>query len=244
MGPSSDAVEAIVRNYLDKHPEQIERIVREYIAAHPEVLRDAIAALVKSRAPAPNADKTAEITGNSAALFDSTHQVTIGNPEGDVTLVEFFDYNCGYCKRALDDALRLIKSDSGLRIVLKEFPVLGRNSAEAAQVAIAVRMQDEGGGKYLEFHRKLLENRGPVDRAGALAIAAGIGLDMARLERDMVSEEVRATLDESVRLARALGLTGTPSYVIGNQVVVGAVGLAALQEKIRTKRQESSPPIR
>ena len=157
--------------------------------------------------------------------------------KGDVTLVEFFDYNCGYCKRALSDMLALIKSDPKLRIVLKEFPVLGEASTEAAQVAVAVRMQDESGKKYLEFHQKLLGGRGQADRARALAAAKDAGVDMARLEKDMASPEVKATLAENIKLAENLNLTGTPSYVIGPDVVVGAVGIDALREKIIAARK-------
>src|SRR5205085_10751606 len=144
-----------------------------------------------------------------------------------------FDYNCGYCKRAMDDMLALLKDDSKLKVVLKEFPVLGPGSIEAAQVAVAVRMQDKTGKKYLEFHQKLLGSRGQADRARALAVAKEIGLDMARLDKDLKSEEVAKTLEESMKLAEALGLNGTPSYVIGNDVVIGAVGQAALSQKIQ-----------
>jgi protein-disulfide isomerase len=154
-----------------------------------------------------------------------------------VTLVEFFDYNCGYCKRALSDMLNLMKEDPKLRVVLKEFPVLGPGSVEAAQVAVAVRMQDPSGKKYLEFHQKLLGGRGQADRAHALAVAKEIGLDMTRIEKDMTGDEAKATLEENMHIAEALGLNGTPSYVIGTEVVVGAVGLAALKEKVGTARQ-------
>ena len=147
-------------------------------------------------------------------------------------MVEFFDYNCGYCKRALTDMVNLMKADPKLKVVLKEFPVLGPGSVEAAQVATAVRMQDRTGKKYLEFHQKLLTGRGQVDRARALAVAKEVGLDMARLEKDMAGEEVRASLEESMKLADKLGLNGTPSYVVGPDVVVGAVGYEALTEKI------------
>ena len=109
----------------------------------------------------------------------------LGNPQGDVTFVEFFDYNCGYCKRAMTDMLDLMKNDPKLKVVLKEFPVLGPGSVEAAQVAVAVRMQDKTGKKYLEFHQKLLGGRGQADKARALAAAKEVGLDMARLEKDM-----------------------------------------------------------
>ncbi|HMA55462.1 MAG TPA: DsbA family protein, partial [Pseudolabrys sp.] len=163
-------------------------------------------------------------------------QVVLGNPDGNVTFVEFFDYNCGYCKRAMDDMLTLLKDDPKLKVVLKEFPVLGPGSVEAAQVAVAVRMQDKTGKKYLEFHRKLLGGRGQADKARALAVAKEIGLDMARLDKDIGSPEVKVTLQESFKLAEALGLNGTPSYVIGENVVVGAVGIDALREKVNTSR--------
>jgi protein-disulfide isomerase len=129
-----------------------------------------------------------------------------------------------------------MKADPKLKIVLKEFPVLGPGSLEAAQVATAVRMQDRSGKKYLEFHQKLLGGRGQADRARALAVAKEVGLDVARLEKDMGSDEVRATLAESMQLADKLGLNGTPSYVIGPDVVVGAVGLEALKEKVESAR--------
>ena len=129
-----------------------------------------------------------------------------------------------------------MKDDPKLKVVLKEFPVLGPGSVEAAQVAVAVRMQDKTGKKYLEFHQKLLGGRGQADKARALAVAKEVGLDMARLEKDMKSPEVKATLEENFKLAEALGLNGTPSYVIGDDVVVGAVGLDGLKEKINTAR--------
>src|SRR5262249_37029687 len=173
---------------------------------------------------------------NRAAMFTSPHQVVIGNAQGDVTMVEFFDYNCSFCKKALADMLELMKNDPKLRVVLKEFPVLGPGCVEAAQVAVAVRMQDKGGKKYLDFHQKLLGGRGQADKARALAVAKEVGLDMPRLEKDLASEEVKATLAESFQLADALGLNGTPSYVIGESIVVGALGVPTLKEKINTAR--------
>ena len=128
-----------------------------------------------------------------------------------------------------------------LKVVLKEFPVLGPGSVEAAQVAVAVRMQDKTGKKYLDFHQKLLSGRGQADKARALAAAKEVGLDMARIEKDMKSDEVTGTLEESMKLAEALGLNGTPSYVVGNDVVVGAVGLDALKQKINM-RAAARPP--
>jgi protein-disulfide isomerase len=163
--------------------------------------------------------------------------VVLGNPQGETTVVEFFDYNCGYCKRALPDMLTLLKTDSNIKFVLKEFPVLGEGSVEAAHVAVAARMQDPTGKKYIEFHQKLLGGRGPADKAHALAAAKDSGFDMARIEKDMNSDEVKATIDENMKLADTLGVSGTPSYVVGSELVVGAVGLDSLKEKIAAARK-------
>jgi protein-disulfide isomerase len=182
-------------------------------------------------------DKAAAVRSNAAALFNSPHQVTLGNPKGDVTLVEFFDYNCGYCRRALDDKLALIKADPSVRLVLKELPVLGQGSLEAAQVAVAVRMQDAGGDKYLGFHERLMRNRGRANRAAAIAAARDAGLDVSRIAQDLESGEVKDTLDEGRKLAKAIGLRGTPSYVVGERVLEGAVGIAALSEALKAARK-------
>jgi protein-disulfide isomerase len=215
---------------------EVERIVREYLVAHPEVLQEAMTELDKRQTAAEAAKHKAAVKQYSEALFKSPRQVVLGNPDGNVTFVEFFDYNCGYCKRAMDDMLTLLKDDPKLKVVLKEFPVLGPGSVEAARVAVAVRMQDKTGKKYLEFHQKLLGGRGQADKARALAVAKDVGLDMGRLDKDMASPEVKATLEENFKLAEALGLNGTPSYVIGDNVVIGAVGLEALKEKVDTSR--------
>ena len=152
-------------------------------------------------------------------------------------MVEFFDYNCGFCKRAMTDMLDLIKTDNNLKFVLKEFPVLGEGSVEAARVAVAARMQDANGKKYIEFHQKLLGSRGAADKMRALAVAKEVGFDMPRLERDMGSDEVKKTIEENMKLAEALGVNGTPSYVVGEEVVIGAVGLDTLREKISAERK-------
>jgi protein-disulfide isomerase len=215
---------------------EIEKIVREYLLSHPEVLQDAMAELEK-RQTAEDAQKhLAAIKDNATAIFSSPRQVNLGNLQGDVTMVEFFDYNCAFCKRAMSDMLDLMKNDPKLKVVLKEFPVLGEGSLQAAQVAVAVRMQDKTGKKYLDFHTKLLGGRGPADKARALAVAKEVGLDMARIDKDLLGDEVKQTLEENLKLAEGLGLNGTPSYVFPAEVVVGAVGLPALKGKVNTAR--------
>jgi protein-disulfide isomerase len=215
---------------------EIEKIIKDYLVANPEILEEMSAELAKRQAVAEAEKHRSAVQRNADAIFNSPRGVVLGNPKGDVTFVEFFDYNCGYCKHAMDDMLSLLKSDPKLRVVLKEFPVLGQGSVEAAQVAVAVRMQDPTGKKYLDFHQRLLSARGQVDRAKALAAAKDAGLDMARLEKDLANPEVNATLKENFKLAEDMGLNGTPSYVIGKDVVVGAVGLAGLTKKIAEAR--------
>jgi protein-disulfide isomerase len=214
---------------------EIERIVREYLLSHPELLQEVMNELEKRQAAAESEKHRAAVQEHNATIFSSPRQVTLGNTQGDVTVVEFFDYNCGYCKRAMSDMLELLK-DSKVKFVLKEFPVLGEGSVQAAQVAAAARMQDKTGKKYLEFHQKLLGGRGQADKARALAVAKEVGFDVAKIEKDMASDEVKAQLEESFKLAEALGLNGTPSYVVGSDVVVGAVGLSALKEKVNGAR--------
>jgi protein-disulfide isomerase len=228
---------ASAQSFSDDQKQAIEGIIKDYLLKHPEVLQDAMNAMEKKQQEADAEKARSTIKDNNATLFNSPHQVVLGNPQGNITMVEFFDYNCGYCKRALPDMLTLLKTDSNIKFVLKEFPVLGEGSVEAAHVAVAVRMQDPTGKKYIEFHQKLLGGRGPADKAHALAAAKDAGFDMARIEKDMNSDEVKATIDENMKLADALGVSGTPSYVVGSELVVGAVGLDSLKEKIAAARK-------
>ncbi len=221
--------QASAQGFTPQQRGEIETIIREYFIKHPEMIEElqALAASEKIKRA---------ISDNKEILLNSPRQVTLGNPQGDVTMVEFFDYNCGYCKRALDDMTTLLKNDPKLRIVLKEMPVLSQGSLEAAQVAAALTMQDKSGKRYLDFHQKLLSGRGQADKARALAVAKEVGADMPRLEKDMASAEIKLALEESMKLAEAFGIQGTPSYVVGNEVLVGAVGLKELQSKINAAR--------
>jgi len=152
-------IDAIIKDYLATHPDELGEIVKSYLVKHPEAVGEIMVGVLKHRSSSANASNSPApggaakaatrhseaIADNAAALFSSPHQVTLGNPHGDVTLVEFFDYSCGFCKRALPDMLTLIKDDPNLKIVLKELPILGTGSAEAARIAVAVRMQDPRG---------------------------------------------------------------------------------------------------
>jgi uncharacterized protein len=218
----------------------IEQMTKDYILQHPEVIQDALAALQERQQADEAKANEAAVKEHDAEIFGSPHQVVLGNPQGKVTLVEFFDYNCAYCKRALPDMLSLLKDDGDLRVILKEFPVLGDGSVEAARVAVAVRMQDPTGQKYLEFHQKLLGGHGEANAERALAVAKDVGLDVDRLKRDMASPEAKATIDENLKLGETIGITGTPTYVVGSEVVIGAVGLDELAKKLAAARGKNS----
>lgn len=223
---------AAAETQLDKAA--IEKIVHDYLVANPEVLEEAMAALEKKQAAAASAGLAKTLEQKKGVLFDSARQVVLGNPDGDVTVVEFFDYNCGYCKRALSDMQALLDKDPKLRFVLKEFPVLGQGSTEAARVAVAVNRI--APTKYLEFHKRLLTGRGAADHAKAMEAALAAGVDAKALDKALADKEVAATIEEVYGLASSLGLSGTPSYVVGNEVVPGAIGLAKLSERVATAR--------
>jgi protein-disulfide isomerase len=220
----------------DKDRPEVEAIIKDYLVKHPEVLRDALESLEKMQASEESKKQSAVIAANHKVIFDSPRGPSIGNPNGDVTLVEFFDYNCGYCKHALGDVMKLVKDDPKLKVVLKEFPVLGPGSVDAAKVAVAVRMQDSGH-KYFEFHKRLLGGRGEANKERALAAAKDAGFDIARIQKDMESPEVANTLRESMGIAQALGINGTPTFIVANEMVVGAMGYDALKSKIDAVRK-------
>jgi protein-disulfide isomerase len=230
--PAPAADSTALKSFTPEQQQAIGALVKAYIAAHPEVVQDALDALDKRQKEADAEKARMTIKDNKATLFNSPHEVVLGNPQGNITMVEFFDYNCAYCKRALPDMMSLLGANPDLRFVLKEFPVLGDGSVEAAHVAVAARMQDPTGKKYIEFHQKLLGGRGAADKARALAVAKEVGFDMGRIEKDMDSPEVKTTIEEDMKLADALGVSGTPTYVVGDEVVVGAVGLDELKKKL------------
>lgn len=212
----------------------IETIVRDYLIANPEVLEEAFTALQTKREAAEEASRREALTAQKDRLFDSEHQAVMGNPDGDVTVVEFFDYNCGFCKRAFEDVMRLVEADGNVRVVLKEFPVLGRGSMEAAQVSIAVNAVAPQA--FEEFHGRLMMTEQPADLGVALAIVDAMDLPRAEIEAAMGAPNVRANVEEVYDLANALGLTGTPAFVVGDEVLFGAVGFDRLKEQVQFAR--------
>jgi protein-disulfide isomerase len=205
--------------------------IRDYLVGHPEVLREAIEALDKHDKEVADHARLKAVADNAGAIYHSKFQADVGNPKGAATLVEFFDYNCHFCKGALPDIAKLMKDDPDLHVVLKDFPVLGPGSVEAARVASAVRNQLQGD-RFWDFHYKLLGMHGPIGKKEALSVAKEMGLDMDRLQKDMDSAAVDAGLKETLAMADDLQINGTPTFVLGDAVVVGAVGYDELKSKI------------
>ena len=214
--------------------EDVQSIVRDYLLANPEVLEEAFAKLQERRQAEADADRQDQLAASRDALEHAAGDPVLGNPEGDVTLVEFFDYNCGYCKKAHADLERMLETDPALRVVMKEFPVLGRASMEASAVSIAVN--DIAPESYEIFHGKLLNREGQVDRAAALDVAEDMGLPIDEVREAMNAPVVETTVRRNYELAQALGLSGTPSYVIGDFVEFGAVGFDTLRERVNLTR--------
>ncbi len=233
-------MEEAIGQYLAAHPEALASAIEKHLASHPEAIRNALQALAAKRAATQTAaavDARQAIAENATALFAAPLQTTVGAPEGNPTIVEFFDFNCGFCRKALSDMLTLLADEPDLRIVLKEFPIMGADSVDAAKIAIAVQMQRPGAAASLEFHRRLLSRKGRVDRSAALAVAGELGFDTAQLEKHAASAEVNDALQQNARVALALGIRGTPGYVVGESVIPGAVGAAALKARIAAAKK-------
>ncbi|MDF2813661.1 MAG: thioredoxin protein [Microvirga sp.] len=229
---------AMAQNAPFSEPQRqaIGEIVRDYLLKNPEVLTEVIAELEKRQADAQRVSQAGALKETRQTLLNSPHSLVVGNPTGDVTLVEFFDYNCGYCKKALGDIRALVKNDPKLRIVLKDFPVLGPDSVEASRVGLAVKNQLQGE-KLLDYHIKLMDSRGRVNGERALAVAKEMGLDVPRLQKEMAGAEVRAALEENAGLGDKLGLTGTPAFIVGEEIIPGAVGLDPLRQVVANTRK-------
>jgi protein-disulfide isomerase len=209
---------------------EIEAIVRDYLLKNPEVLLEVQDALEAKQKEEQTLAHLGVIKDAKDAIFNSAFDGVVGNPQGKVTIVEFYDYNCGFCKRAMEDMQALTKADPDLRFVLKEFPILGPDSQKASVVSMAFhKMMPE---KYGEFHSALLGGQGRATEAAAIKIALSLGADEARLREGMKDPTILEAISSTYDLANKLAITGTPSYVVGNEVVFGALGQGVLAEKI------------
>ncbi len=209
---------------------EFDAAIRDYLLRNPEVLVEAQETLQRKEEEKQRASAKAAITRDSAKIFNAKTDAVVANPQAEITMVEFFDYNCGYCKRALDDMNKLIAENKDIRFVLKGFPILGQDSHGAHVVSEAFKKI--APEKYLDFHRKLMGGQGRADEARAVAVALELGVDEAALRKTMKDPAIEEAFRETYQLANDLGITGTPSYVVADEVVFGAVGMETLAEKV------------
>lgn len=245
-GLTEAAVETIIADLLARQPRQnvpaaagldaatLNPMIEDYLLGNPRILQRVTTALETELAAARLAETKVALATVKADLYDDPGQIVLGNPEGDVTLVELFDYNCSYCRQALPDLAILMQEDPNLRVILKEFPILSQASVEAARVAVQVAAADVD---YWAFHQALFTSRGQVDKAAALAAASGLGLNPITLELNMNTPRVVEVIETSYRIANELKISGTPTFIIGNEVIPGAIGLEGLRSRIKNMRE-------
>ncbi len=220
--------------FTDAEKAEIGPIVKEYLLKNPEILKDVSAALQKKEAEQQASVASSGIKQNAETIFRATGDQSEGNLKGKVTVVEFFDYNCPYCKRMTPAVAALLEGDKDVRVVMKEFPILGEGSVFASRAAAASVLQ----GKYWPFHRALLAAEGRVDAGRVMKIARDIGIDTDRLTKDMMSADISKMLQINNDLAGKLGINGTPAFIIGDQLYPGAIEasqLLAIVAEARTK---------
>ncbi len=226
------ALPSLAGDFSESQRSEIGRIVREYLLTNPEVLREAMEELERRQAAMADARAASVIRTNAKSLFRSAEDLVLGNQNGTITMVEFLDYNCGYCMRAYLEVQQLVEDNKDLRLVIKEFPVLGPGSEFAAKAALASRKQ----GSYNEFHHALMQHKGSKGEAAVLAIASAAGLDVEKLKADMADPTIAATIARNYQLAELLAINGTPAFVIADKIEHGAVGKEALGARIAAVR--------
>ncbi|MHA1599965.1 MAG: DsbA family protein [Alphaproteobacteria bacterium] len=220
-------------------PEQtqgIERIVRDYLLANPEVLVDALNEYQQRQKLAEEQLREQTISQRQRDLEQDPATPVLGNPKGDVVVVEFFDYRCPYCKRVAEMVRDEVANDGEVRLVMKEFPILGPQSMQAARAALAAAMQD----KYEEFHFALMLRPGDMSDVHIDTVAELVGLDVQRLRRDMTSTEVEIALGRNIALAKSIGIRGTPAFIIGKTLVPGAIDAETFRQLVAKERARAS----
>ncbi len=216
--------------------EGIEQIVRDYLLANPEVLIQSLNDFQKRQKVAEKQQQKQSVRASLAALTQDPDSPVMGNPDGDVTIVEFFDYKCPYCKRVAGPLKDVIAADGNIRLVMKEFPILGPQSIKAARAALAVAKQ----GKYEEFHWALMTRPGDMSDPHIRKVARGVGVDVDRMMADMESPDILAMIARNQELAQTLRITGTPAFVIGDTLVPGALDRKTLEHLVTQARAKES----
>ena len=212
---------------------RVKELVLEAIRENPEIVMEAVAILEQRQAQAQELSQAQVLNDQRDLIENDPNAPVLGNAEGDVTVVEFFDYNCPYCRRVKPEGRALIEDDPNIRLVYREWPILGDGSVFAAKAALAARKQD----KYEEFHWAMMGLEGRAEEASVLRVAEEIGLDIAQLRKDMEAPEVEEHIATSMQLTQALGFNGTPSFVIGDALVPGFVEKAQLVDLVEEARK-------
>ncbi len=212
---------------------EIETIVREYLLNHPEILREMSTRLEQKERLADETARSENLKQNAKLIFKSESDPVAGNPEGDVTVIEFMDYNCGWCKKSVNELVSLTDSDKNIRVVIKEFPIFGAASDYAARAALAAVKQN----KYWELHQALFKQETQVTPEVVDAVAGSIGIDLPKMKTDMDSEEIKAIILANHELAKSLKIDGTPAFIIDETVIPGYVPMATLTQHIATVRE-------
>lgn len=210
--------------------EQIPSLVREALVNDPTILKDAVDAMQKKQEDDFKKQSQSVIKKNKADIFSNPNSPTVGGENGDVMVVEFFDYHCGYCKSALQEFVTLLNADKKVRLVLKELPILGEDSLLASRAALAVNRIDRT--KYFDFHKALFANKGKFEEKTLLAEAKKLGIDAAKLKAEMAKPEVDAELENNRRLADALGIRGTPAIIIGDALYPGKMSYEEMKKEV------------
>jgi len=231
---ASIALPAQAFAFDDQQKKELGEFIKQYLIENPEIMLEVQDALQKKQQMAQQVKATMAIENNTDRIFDSKNDVTLGNPKGDVTVVEFFDYNCSYCRHALPDMQALLKKDKNVRFVLKEFPILGPDSVAAHRVADAFRRV--APEKYSDFHVALLSSDGRASEDTAIQVASSLGVSEDNIRAEMKKSPNDDIVQATYQLAANLGISGTPSYVIGNEMVPGAVGIDDLEAKVKNMR--------
>lgn len=216
----------------DLSEDRVRELVLETIRENPEIVMDAVAIWQSRDAEAQVASQADVLARERDVLERDPNAPVLGNPDGDVTVVEFFDYNCPYCRRVKPEIEALLAADPNVRLVYREWPILGEGSVFAARAALAARKQ----GMYEKFHWAMMGMNGRANEASVMKIAEEVGLDTAQLRSDMKAPEVAEHIQTSMRLTQALGFNGTPSFVIGNALVPGMVKLDRLRALVEDAR--------
>ncbi|MGH7185813.1 MAG: DsbA family protein [Pseudomonadota bacterium] len=235
-GPVAAQEQSLPGGFSADQAQGIERIVRDYLLANPEVLVEALGEYQKRQKLAEEQLRQQAIIERHQALAQDPGAPVLGNPEGDVLVVEFFDYRCQYCRSVAGMVRDAVASDGNVRLVMKEFPILGPQSLRAARAALAAAKQD----KYEAFHMALMTEPGDMSEAHIQTVATMVGLDVARLQNDMRDPEVEAILRRNFDLAEALGIKGTPAFVIGRTLVPGAIDAKDFRRLIAEARAKAS----